>query len=184
MVFPGHRKNLRLKGLELGLLVRGQLASNFLLDQLEAAVGGLLPEEIQADSRLYFSGSTASLRDLRAVGARDRTLINVLVVASEIAVHVIEHHSRRSAVCSYNRLLRFDTAEADGDMFVALSCYMGATPVAERLRSTDAYMPAELGNYVLRMPPSVDRDRVLDAIGQAVDRHQISEASHNIKRLI
>ena len=59
------------------------------LDELEAGIRGLLPEPLQSDSEFLFSGSTASLRDLKAVGARDRTLINVLVVSSVFVILVV-----------------------------------------------------------------------------------------------
>src|SRR5207248_7579930 len=50
------------------------------LDQFEKTVSEQLPAELKSGSELYFGGSTASLHDLKVVGAADRTLINVLVV--------------------------------------------------------------------------------------------------------
>lgn len=59
------------------------------LDRLEAGVRGLLPGQLQSGSELQFSGSTASLRDLRMVGGRDRTRTNLLVVASVFVILVV-----------------------------------------------------------------------------------------------
>ncbi|HLJ11754.1 MAG TPA: MMPL family transporter, partial [Planctomycetaceae bacterium] len=73
--------------LELTLDPFSEPAMDF-LDQLEAGIRSRLPDEIR-DSELLFNGSTASLRDLKVVGARDRTLINVLVVASVFVILVI-----------------------------------------------------------------------------------------------
>jgi len=59
------------------------------LDQLESEIRKLLPDSVKSGSELYFSGSTASLRDLKGVGGRDRTLINVLVVSSVFVILVV-----------------------------------------------------------------------------------------------
>ncbi len=59
------------------------------LDRIEARVRDLLPGELQSGSDLQFSGSTASLRDLRVVGGRDRTRTNMLVVTSVFVILVI-----------------------------------------------------------------------------------------------
>jgi len=59
------------------------------LDRLDARMRGLVPAELESGSELQFSGSTASLRDLRVVGGRDRTRTNVLVVASVFTILVI-----------------------------------------------------------------------------------------------
>ncbi len=59
------------------------------LGTLENRIRDLLPEGLRSGSELYFSGPTASLRDLKAVGAQDRTLINVLVVGSVFLILVV-----------------------------------------------------------------------------------------------
>ena len=59
------------------------------LEPLEEKVRELLPPELESGSELYFGGSTGSLHDLKVVGAADRTLINVLVVASVFVILVI-----------------------------------------------------------------------------------------------
>lgn len=73
--------------LELELNPFSEEAMDFLGD-LENGVRRLLPRELDG-SRLLFNGSTASLHDLKVVGARDRTRINVLVVLSVFAILVI-----------------------------------------------------------------------------------------------
>jgi RND superfamily putative drug exporter len=59
------------------------------LERLEASVGGMLPAALQSGSLVRFSGSTASLRDLRTVGGRDRTRTNLLVVVSVSVILVV-----------------------------------------------------------------------------------------------
>jgi RND superfamily putative drug exporter len=59
------------------------------LGPLEARIRELLPEGLHTGSELSFSGSTASLRDLKSVGAQDRTLINVLVVGSVFVIILV-----------------------------------------------------------------------------------------------
>ncbi len=59
------------------------------LDQLEAGVKKLLPDELRTGSTLTVTGPTASLRDLKNVGARDRNRINILVVASVFVILAI-----------------------------------------------------------------------------------------------
>ncbi len=52
------------------------------LDRVEQAARENLPQELAADSKIYFIGPTASIRDLQQVAGRDRTVIHVLVVLS------------------------------------------------------------------------------------------------------
>ena len=59
------------------------------LDDLESGIRQLLPDELRSGVTLMFNGSTPSLRDLKNVGARDRTRINILVVASVFVILVI-----------------------------------------------------------------------------------------------
>jgi RND superfamily putative drug exporter len=60
------------------------------LDKLEAYVcGSRLTANVPSDSQVEFSGSTASLRDLRSVGGRDRTRTNLLVTAGVFVVLVV-----------------------------------------------------------------------------------------------
>jgi RND superfamily putative drug exporter len=58
-------------------------------DRMAERLGELLPEELASASTLSYSGSTASLQDLKTVGARDRTRINLLVVASVVAILIV-----------------------------------------------------------------------------------------------
>jgi RND superfamily putative drug exporter len=59
------------------------------LQRIEQAVRAALPEEALRNSQLYFVGTTASVRDLSAVVERDRTRINLLVVASVFVILVL-----------------------------------------------------------------------------------------------
>ncbi len=74
--------------LELSLNPFSEMAMD-ILDHLEGGVRRALPDEISEGSTLMFNGSTASLRDLKNIGARDRTLINVLVVVCIFVILVV-----------------------------------------------------------------------------------------------
>jgi RND superfamily putative drug exporter len=56
------------------------------LDRIEQAVHDALPAGLQQGTQLYFAGTTASVRDLAAVNQRDRTRIEMLVLASVFLV--------------------------------------------------------------------------------------------------
>ena len=75
-------------GIELTINPFSEEAIDF-LDVLERGVKERLPDSLQSGTEVQLSGTTASLRDLKAVGVRDRTLINVLVVASVLIILVI-----------------------------------------------------------------------------------------------
>jgi len=68
------------------------------LDKLRAGVEQSLPDEL-AGSRIYLLGSTANLRDLRAVAERDRRRIQILVTSVVLVILVIM--LRRIAVPIY-----------------------------------------------------------------------------------
>lgn len=69
------------------------------LTRLEAEIRNLLPRELQASTSILTSGSTASIRDLKAVTDRDQIRIDLLVVAGVFAILLIL--LRRFALCSY-----------------------------------------------------------------------------------
>ncbi len=81
----GHVSRLTL---ELTLDPFSEQAIDF-LGPLEGKIRVLLPASLQAGSTLLIAGSTASLRDLKAVGAGDRTQINLFVVGSICAILII-----------------------------------------------------------------------------------------------
>jgi RND superfamily putative drug exporter len=81
----GHVSRLTL---ELTLDPFSEQAIDF-LGPLEGKIRGLLPDPLQSGTVLLISGSTASLRDLKAVGAGDRTQINLLVVGSICAILIV-----------------------------------------------------------------------------------------------
>ncbi len=55
----------------------------------EGAIREALPDALRADTRVYFVGATASVRDLAAVVRQDRTRIELLVLASVFVVLVL-----------------------------------------------------------------------------------------------
>jgi RND superfamily putative drug exporter len=59
------------------------------LARVDRAVRDVLPPELRPDTRVYFAGTTASVRDLAAVTQQDRTRIELLVVASVFLVLVL-----------------------------------------------------------------------------------------------
>ena len=69
------------------------------LTRLEAEIRNLLPHELQAGTAILTSGSTASIRDLKAVTDRDQIRIDLLVVAGVFAILLIL--LRRFALCTY-----------------------------------------------------------------------------------
>ena len=69
------------------------------LSRLEAEIRNLLPRELQASTSILSSGSTASIRDLKAVTDRDQIRIDLLVVAGVFAILLIL--LRRFALCTY-----------------------------------------------------------------------------------
>lgn len=69
------------------------------LTRLEAEIRNLLPQELQASTSILTSGSTASIRDLKAVTDRDQIRIDLLVVAGVFAILLIL--LRRFALCTY-----------------------------------------------------------------------------------
>ena len=75
---------------------RGMIAK---LDQTEATVRKLLPPELRQGTQLYFIGSTASIRDLKAVTNSDQVRIDVLVIIGVYLVLIAL--LRRPAISAY-----------------------------------------------------------------------------------
>lgn len=69
------------------------------LTRLEGEIAKLLPEPLKANTSIFVSGSTASIRDLKAVTDRDQVRIDLLVVVSVFFILVIL--LRRVALCTY-----------------------------------------------------------------------------------
>jgi RND superfamily putative drug exporter len=59
------------------------------LDRVEQIVEASLPPALRQSSQLYFTGPTASIRDLNAVVAQDRTRIELLVVGVVFVILVL-----------------------------------------------------------------------------------------------
>ena len=69
------------------------------LTRLEAEIQRLLPAELKSGTSVLVSGSTASIRDLKAVTDRDQIRIDLLVVISVFFILVLL--LRRVALCTY-----------------------------------------------------------------------------------
>ncbi len=69
------------------------------LTRLEHEIGQLLPEELKGKTKIFVSGSTASIRDLKAVTDRDQVRIDLLVVFAVFTILVVL--LRRVALCTY-----------------------------------------------------------------------------------
>ncbi len=59
------------------------------LDHIEQAVTNALPESMREDAKLYFTGITASVRDLSVVTTHDRKEIELLVLLSVFVILVL-----------------------------------------------------------------------------------------------
>ncbi|MBI1914205.1 MAG: MMPL family transporter [Planctomycetes bacterium] len=82
-------------GTRLDLILEQSPFSHFSvddLDRIERAVREALPAELREDSALYCAGTTASVRDLAAVMQRDRTRIELLVLASVFVILILLLH--------------------------------------------------------------------------------------------
>jgi putative drug exporter of the RND superfamily len=80
------------KGTRLDLvLTRSPFAEQSIhdLDRIERVIADTLPPEQRATAQLYSLGTTASVRDLAAVNQRDRSRIEILVLASVFIVLVL-----------------------------------------------------------------------------------------------
>jgi RND superfamily putative drug exporter len=59
------------------------------LDRVEYAVAAALPAGVRQETQFYFSGTTASIRDLATVMQRDRSRIQLLVLVSVFVILVL-----------------------------------------------------------------------------------------------
>jgi putative drug exporter of the RND superfamily len=75
---------------------RGMIAT---LDKTEDTVRELLPAELRHGTQLYFIGSTASIRDLKAVTNSDQVRIDLLVIVGVYVVLILL--LRRPAISGY-----------------------------------------------------------------------------------
>ena len=110
--------------------------------------------------------------------------IPAILVATDRAIHVIESETHQSAVCSYNRIVRFDHREDGPDVLVGVSCYMGRVPTAQRIAAGTELLPSELANFLLRLPRSHRWAEVLDKIAAGVERSEIPPSAHHVESFI
>ena len=69
------------------------------LTRLEHEIREILPKELKSNTKILVSGSTASIRDLKAVTDRDQVRIDLLVVFAVFVILVVL--LRRVALCTY-----------------------------------------------------------------------------------
>ena len=131
------------------------------------------------------NGDTSSFAFEKGALVRGLRSVPAVLVGSERAIHVIEYHSRRSAVCSYNRVVRFDHALGGEDtVTVGLSLYMGTTPVAERVAAGTGFEPHELANYRLRLPATIALDHLLGTIASHVRAEGVPAHAHAVQPFV
>jgi len=106
--------------------------------------------------------------------------IPAVIVASDVALHIIEYHTRNSAVCSYNRLMRFDEVDNGGTATLGFCLYLGATPIGTKLAMRQDFLRSELALHVVEAPMTEDLEAVAErarggfaAAGVPADAHQI-----------
>ncbi len=124
------------------------------------------------------NGDATAFAFEKGVLVRGAGTIPAVLVGSELAVHIIEYHSRNSAVCSYNRVLKFDEVDDGADSLLTFSFYMGETPVAQRLALGTPFGTHELATYRMRVPRTADLRQVLRAIGIGVAAAGRATARH------
>ena len=110
--------------------------------------------------------------------------VPAVLVASEMAVHIIEYHSQNSAVCSYNRLMRFDHADNGNTVTIGLCLYLGTTPIAEKLATRREFLRSELALHVIEAPKTIDLMRVIDQAGSGFVEKGVAESAHPIRKFV
>src|SRR4051812_7018002 len=170
-------------------------------DDLRAALSGRNQRRLGATALASFTDSArrASLRIHEIVRANgDETpfvfekgvllwgveWVPAVLAASEKAVHIIEYHSQNSAVCSYNRLMRFDHTDNDTTVTLGLCLYLGATPINQKLASRQPFLRSELALHVIEAPKTVDLMRVLDKAGNGFVEKGVAESAHPIRKFV
>ena len=170
-------------------------------DELRAALAGRHQRRLGANALASFTDSArrASVRIHEIVRSngdespfvfekgvllRGVEWLPAVLVASEIAVHIIEYHSQNSAVCSYNRLMRFDHTDNETTVTLGLCLYLGATPIGEKLASHKDFLRSELALHVIEAPKTVDLMRVMDQAGNGFVAKGVPESAHPIRKFV
>ena len=112
------------------------------------------------------------------------TGVPAILVATDLAVHVIESETRQAAVCSYNRVVRFDHRDEGPDVLVGISCYMGTIRTAERIAMGTDLLPTELANYLVRLPRSDRWREVAEKIQAGVDERGVPGTAHSVESFV
>ena len=103
--------------------------------------------------------------------------VPVVLVASEMAIHVIDPDSGNSGVSSYNRVVRFDRLGST----VGLCAYVGQRPVAEMIGLGMGFAASELVFYVIDLPSGGRADAVLERAQSGFDLKGVPADAHMVK---
>jgi hypothetical protein len=107
-------------------------------------------------------------------------LVPVRLVASEIAVHVIDDRSENSAVSSYNRIVRFDRQDGRGGGVIGLAAYMGRRPVAEVIALGNGFAASDLSFYVIELPETPEAAAVVERVQVGFEARGVPSQAHTI----
>jgi hypothetical protein len=110
--------------------------------------------------------------------------VPAVLVGSEIALHVLEYHGGSSAVCSYNRVMRFDEVDHGDTATIGLCLYMGSTPIAAKLASGEPFLRSELSIHVIEVPRTPALERVTASIREGFARAGVPAAAHGISKFV
>ena len=135
------------------------------------------------------NGDTTAFAFEKGTLVRGRRVVPAIVVGSEAAIHIVEYHARQAAVCSYNRVLRFDRLDVDdtatgGIIVLGMSFYMGEMPVGEKVQRRFPFGAHELANYVVQLTKTPDTVHLVERIATAVRRYGVPADAHGVRPFI
>ena len=120
---------------------------------------------------------------------RGRRSVPAIVVGSDNAIHIVEYHARHSAVCSYNRVLRFDRLDVDdtatgGIIVLGMSFYMGQMPVAEKVARRFPFAAHELANYVVQLAKTPETVKLVEKMASSARANGVPADAHDVRPFI
>src|SRR5436190_10749462 len=110
--------------------------------------------------------------------------IPAVIVASDVALHIIEYHTQNSAVCSYNRLMRFDVVDNGTTAALGLCLYLGATPIGTKLAMRQEFLRSELALHVLEVPTTTDLDAIVERARRGFETSGVAATEHAIRQFV
>jgi hypothetical protein len=110
--------------------------------------------------------------------------IPAVIAASDVAIHIIEYHTQNSAVCSYNRLMRFDEVNNDSTATLGLCLYLGATPIGTKLAMRQDFLRSEMALHVLEAPMTEDLQAVAENARRGFESAGVPGDAHQIKQFV